>query len=72
MRKRSRKKDVNEIAASIVDKITRKDISAFMSAMGRKGGLKGGAARSAKLTKEQKSASASKAARARWDKEREV
>lgn len=35
-------------------------------ALGRKGGLKGGKARAAKLTKEQLSASAKKAARARW------
>ena len=35
-------------------------------ALGRKGGLKGGPARAAKLTKEQRSESARKAARARW------
>jgi hypothetical protein len=35
-------------------------------ALGRKGGLKGGKARAAKLTKEQRSESARKAARARW------
>lgn len=38
-------------------------------ALGRRGGLKGGKARAAKLTKEQLSASARKAAKARWDKE---
>jgi len=37
-------------------------------ALGRKGGLKGGKARAAKLTKEQRSASAKKAAAARWSK----
>jgi hypothetical protein len=36
-------------------------------ALGRKGGLKGGKARAAKLTKEQRSESARKAARARWE-----
>ena len=35
-------------------------------ALGRKGGLKGGHARAAKLTKEQLSESARKAAQARW------
>ena len=34
--------------------------------LGRKGGLKGGPARAAKLTKAQRSASAQKAAQARW------
>ena len=36
--------------------------------MGRKGGLKGGIARAARLTPAQRSASASKAVRARWAK----
>ena len=35
-------------------------------ALGRKGGLKGGVARAAKLTKEQRSESAREAAKARW------
>jgi hypothetical protein len=37
-------------------------------ALGRKGGLKGGKARAAKLTKKQLSESAKKAAKARWSK----
>ena len=37
-------------------------------ALGRKGGLKGGKARAAKLTKAQRVASAKKAAVARWGK----
>lgn len=37
-------------------------------ALGRKGGLKGGVARAARLTPAQRSASASKAVRARWAK----
>ena len=37
-------------------------------ALGRKGGLKGGPARAKKLTKEQRSESARKAALARWRK----
>ena len=36
--------------------------------LGRKGGIKGGAARAARMTPEQRSASASKAVRARWEK----
>ncbi len=36
--------------------------------LGRKGGLKGGIARAARLTPEQRSASARKAVRARWAK----
>jgi len=42
----------------------RKDPAAV--ALGRKGGLKGGVARAARLTPEQRSASAKKAVRARW------
>jgi hypothetical protein len=38
-------------------------------ALGRKGGLKGGKARAAKMTKRQRSASAKKAALARWGKD---
>jgi hypothetical protein len=37
-------------------------------ALGRKGGLKGGVARAAKLTPDERSASARKAVRARWAK----
>lgn len=37
-------------------------------ALGRLGGMKGGPARAARLTKEQRSESARKAARARWAK----
>jgi hypothetical protein len=75
-------RDFNQIARSVVDKATgvvskaakalraaamperEKDPAAV--ALGRKGGLKGGKARAAKLTKEQRSASAKKAAAARW------
>jgi hypothetical protein len=38
-------------------------------ALGKRGGLKGGLARAAKMTKEQRSESAKKAARARWGRE---
>ena len=38
--------------------------------LGRRGGLKGGKTRAAKMTPEERSESASKAAKARWDKKR--
>jgi hypothetical protein len=72
-RSRKRPSDVNELAASIVDEATGnapppkddgKDPAAV--ALGRKGGLKGGKARAAKMTAEQRSKSAKKAAAARW------
>ncbi len=39
--------------------------------LGRRGGLKGGAARAKKLTPEERSESARKAAKARWAKKRQ-
>ena len=67
-----RPRDLNQLAASIVDAATsdapdekpEKDPAAV--ALGRKGGLKGGKARAAKLTSEQRSAIAKRAAAARW------
>jgi hypothetical protein len=41
-------------------------------ALGRKGGKKGGPARAAKMTKEERSASARKAAKARWEKSKPI
>ena len=38
--------------------------------LGRRGGLKGGKARAAKMTSEERSESARKAAKARWEKKR--
>jgi hypothetical protein len=84
MRKRSRKpeaEDVNQIAARMTrhlidtteanevmsDEDTRK---ALARALGRLGGLKGGPARAAKMSKAERSKSASKAARSRWDKKK--
>lgn len=81
MPKRSRKTlDPVQLARSIVDQVTgistpekkpekAKDPAAV--ALGRKGGLKGGPARAAKLTKKQLSESARKAAKARWEKQSE-
>ena len=65
---------MNELAAQIVgeavgdeppfDPDAGKDPAAV--ALGRKGGLKGGKARAAKMTPEQRSEAARKAAQARW------
>jgi hypothetical protein len=73
-RSRKRPTDVNELAKQVVDEATGeaapvdpdagKDPAAV--ALGRKGGLKGGKARAAKLTAEERAESARKAARARW------
>jgi hypothetical protein len=73
MAKRSRKpRDLNALAASLVRDATDErpppepETAAQMN--GRVGGLKGGRARAAKLTAEQRTASARKAAQARWAK----
>lgn len=58
----------HEMVLRSTSELTRSEISLFMAAMGSKGGKKGGKARAAKMTAEEKSASASKAARARWAK----
>jgi hypothetical protein len=76
-RSRKRPRDLNALAASIVGDATDetpelpddgKDPAAV--ALGRKGGLKGGKARAAKLTPEQRSAAAKKAAASRWSNRR--
>ncbi len=71
-----RPRDLNELAASIVGDATSdapeqpeddgKDPAAV--ALGRRGGLKGGRARADKLTADQRSEMARKAAAARWDR----
>ena len=76
MKKPKRPRDANQLAKSIVDLSTGeaeeenldegKDPAAV--ALGRKGGLKGGKARAAKMTKEERSEAAKKAAQARWKK----
>jgi hypothetical protein len=64
--------DLNRLAAAIVDQATGNapDPDAGKNpaavALGRLGGAKGGAARAAKLTAEQRSEIARKAAAARW------
>ncbi len=72
MQKRSRKrKDTNVIAASIVEQTTDeahivKNPAAV--ALGRLGGLNGGKARAASLTRARRVEIAKKAAQARWGK----
>lgn len=76
MQKRSSKpRDLNALAKAITDQATSdepevdpdegKDPAAV--ALGRRGGLKGGTARAAKLTAEERSEIARRAARARWE-----
>jgi hypothetical protein len=75
-RSRKRPTDPNELAKQLVDEATGetpsvdpdegKDPNAV--ALGRKGGLKGGKARAAKMTPEERAKSARKAAEARWGK----
>jgi hypothetical protein len=76
-RSRKRPRDLNQLAARLVDEATGdgpappdpdegKDPAAV--ALGRKGGLKGGKARAAKMTPEQRADSARRAAQARWEK----
>ena len=68
-------RDPNQLAKAVVDFATgqrspeparEKDPAAI--ALGHLGGLKGGHARAAKMTAEQRSASARKAAKARWER----
>lgn len=64
-------KDPNQLAKFIADQVTEPhEKNPAAVALGRLGGLKGGKARAAKLTPEQRSVIAKKAAKARWkDKE---
>ena len=72
MLKRSSKQlDPSEIARSVLDAVVPdaelpKEKNPAAVALGRLGGLKGGAARAAKLTAEQRKEIAKKAARQRW------
>jgi hypothetical protein len=65
-------RDANRLAFEVVKLSTeepepdRSDISAYLSRIGRKGGLKGGAARAKGLSAERRSEIAAKAARERW------
>lgn len=70
--------DVNEIAFRVVSEATKEDAPQESDkdpaavSLGRKGGLKGGKARAAKLTAEERSEIAKRAAAARWRKEQGV
>jgi hypothetical protein len=73
MPKRSRKPaDLNRLAASIVSEATDPDHDPYQGKnpaaveLGRLGGKKGGKARAAKLSSEERSEIAKKAAKARW------
>ena len=75
-RSRKRPRDVNSLAASIVNDATDEDRppppnpdegkDPAAVSLGRRGGLKGGRARADKLTPEQRSEIARKAAAVRW------
>lgn len=67
--------DLNKLARRIVDDATNDDAAKPLHQknpaaveLGRKGGKKGGKARASKMTPEERSAAASKAAKARWHK----
>ena len=70
------RKDLNQLAATIVAQATDEDeipsqqpgLGSSAAAIARMGGRKGGPARAAKLTPEQRQAIAKKAAAARWKK----
>ena len=82
--KGKRPRDPNQLAKWIVDQSTNEtpveqevpqaeatapvDLSAYMAAIGRKGGQIGGKRRLKTMTKEQRRKVAAKAARARWKK----
>lgn len=78
MPKRSSKKPEDEAQAAvrIMDTIAANseresipaEVSAAAAALGRRGGLKGGPARAAKLSKKRRSEIALKAAKKRWSK----
>ena len=77
-RSRKRPRDPNQLGKLIVDiavgEVVEPDPDAGKDPaaveLGRKGGMKGGKARAAKLTAEERSESARKAAQARWQKTR--
>ena len=77
MKTPKRPKDTNQRAKSIVELLTGESTelkkvddgkNPHAVALGRMGGLKGGKARANKLTKEQRSEIAKKAAQSRWKK----
>jgi hypothetical protein len=77
-RSRKRSRDPNQLGKLIVDLATGEaedpdpdeGKNAAAVELGRKGGLKGGKARAAKMTPEERSSAAKKAAEARWRSEK--
>jgi hypothetical protein len=76
-RKSKERLDLSQLAKRIVDEATgqtertpapNEGKDPLAVELGRRGGLKGGKARAAKMTKKQRSESAKKAAAARWKK----
>ncbi len=75
-RSRKRPRDPNQLAKLVVDIATGDADDApgdvgknpAAVALGRKGGLKGGKARAAKMSAQERTESAQRAARARWSK----
>ena len=72
-RSRKRPRDLNALAASIVNDTTDEDKAEpddgkdpAAVALGRRGGLKGGKARAARMTPQERSEAARRAAEARW------
>jgi hypothetical protein len=63
-------KDPNQLAAEIVHQSVQDEVSKYLSSIGRKGGLKGGKERAKRLTPEERSEIARKAAKVRWKKEK--
>jgi hypothetical protein len=66
-------RDVNQLARSVIERIERATEASpgkdpLAAALGRRGGLKGGPARMAGMTPDQRRKLAQKAARARWGK----
>lgn len=74
MPKRSSNKDINQLAASIVEATTKEPTKEIPQknpaavALGRLGGLKGGKARAKKLSPKRRKQIARKAAKIRWAK----
>ena len=75
--KGKRPRDPNQLAKWIVEQSTEEakpeapappSLSAYMAAMGRKGGMVGGKRRLVTMTPEARKRAAAKAARARWGK----
>ena len=75
-RKKKKARDLNILASQIVDEATEEEKppeepepekNQAAVELGRKGGLKGGKARAAKLTSERRREIAKKAAQARWN-----